>query len=145
MFENPRRGRQARNFTTNVPKILHLKSSSEQKFSENWRWVPLSGFHTVDSRFKKPNSGFLYTSGKPDSSSWITDSKPLDSGFHKKKLSRICNRLAQLGGHWSAEWKVEGSNSGQTNSHGLWKTGEIMLAVIWDLVSVKMMGGDGRR
>ena len=40
MFENPRRGSQARNFTTNVPKILDLKSSSEQNFSENWRWVP---------------------------------------------------------------------------------------------------------
>ena len=26
MFENPRRGRQARNVKTNVPKILHLKS-----------------------------------------------------------------------------------------------------------------------
>ena len=38
MFENPRRGRQARNFTTNVPKILVLKSSSEQKFS---RKLPL--------------------------------------------------------------------------------------------------------
>ena len=38
MFENPRTGRQARNFTTNVPKILDLKSSSrssEQIFSEN--------------------------------------------------------------------------------------------------------------
>ena len=34
MFENPRRGRQARNFTTNVPKILDLNSSSEQIFSE---------------------------------------------------------------------------------------------------------------
>ena len=32
-FENPRRGRQARNFTTNNPKILDLKSSSEQIFS----------------------------------------------------------------------------------------------------------------
>ena len=32
MFENPRRGRQARTFTTNVPKILDLKSSSEQIF-----------------------------------------------------------------------------------------------------------------
>ena len=42
MFENPRRGRQARNFTTNVPKILDLKSSSKQIFSENWRWVPVS-------------------------------------------------------------------------------------------------------
>ena len=40
MFENPRRGRRA-NFTTNVPKILDLKSSSEQIFSENCRWVPL--------------------------------------------------------------------------------------------------------
>ena len=34
MFENPRRGRQARNFAKNVPKILDLKSSSE-------RWVLL--------------------------------------------------------------------------------------------------------
>ena len=41
MFENPRRGRQARNFTQNVPKILDLKSSSEQIFFENSRWVPL--------------------------------------------------------------------------------------------------------
>ena len=41
MFENPRRDRQARNLTTHVPKILDLRSSSEQIFSENWRWVPL--------------------------------------------------------------------------------------------------------
>ena len=41
MLENPRRGRQARYFTTNVPKILHLKPSSEQIFAENCRWVPL--------------------------------------------------------------------------------------------------------
>ena len=34
MFENPRRGRQARNFTTNAPKILDRKSSSEQIFSQ---------------------------------------------------------------------------------------------------------------
>ena len=32
MFENPRRGRQARDFTTNAPKILDLKSSSKQIF-----------------------------------------------------------------------------------------------------------------
>ena len=38
MFENPRRGRQARNLTTNAPKILDLKSSSEQIFS---RKLPL--------------------------------------------------------------------------------------------------------
>ena len=38
MFENPRRGRQARNFATNVPKILVLKSSFERIFS---RKLPL--------------------------------------------------------------------------------------------------------
>ena len=38
MFENPRRGRKARNFTTNAPKVLDLKSSSEQIFS---RKLPL--------------------------------------------------------------------------------------------------------
>ena len=32
MFENPRRVKQARNFTKNVPKIVDLKSSSEQIF-----------------------------------------------------------------------------------------------------------------
>ena len=37
MFENPRRGRQA-NFTTNVPKILDLKSSSDPN---GYFWVPL--------------------------------------------------------------------------------------------------------
>ena len=41
-LENPRRGRQARNLTTNVPKILDLKSSSEQICSKNCRWVPLT-------------------------------------------------------------------------------------------------------
>ena len=40
-FENPRRGGQARNLTANVPKILDLKSSSEQIFSKNCRYVPL--------------------------------------------------------------------------------------------------------
>ena len=40
-FENPRRGMQARNLTKIVPKILDLKSSSEQIFSKNCRWVPL--------------------------------------------------------------------------------------------------------
>ena len=47
MFENPRRGRQAKNFTTNVPKIVVLKSSSEQIFS---RKLPLGA---PDEKFKK--------------------------------------------------------------------------------------------
>ena len=45
--ENPRRARQARNLTTNGPKIIDLKSSSEQIFSKNCRWVPLC--HTLSS------------------------------------------------------------------------------------------------
>ena len=56
MFQNPGRGRQARNFTTNVPKILDIKSSFEQTFSKNWRWVPLIiGENTSSSRY--PQSG----------------------------------------------------------------------------------------
>ena len=42
MFQNPTNGRPVGNFRTNVPKILDLKSSSAQIFSENWRWVPLT-------------------------------------------------------------------------------------------------------
>ena len=38
-FENPRRGRQARSVTTNVSKILDLKSSPEQICSKNCSWV----------------------------------------------------------------------------------------------------------
>ena len=52
MLENPRRGRQARNFTTNVPKILVLKSSSEQIFS---RKLPLGA--PVWHFFKRSISG----------------------------------------------------------------------------------------
>ena len=40
-------GRQARNFRTNVPKSLDLRSSSEQIFSENSRWVPLVVNHSI--------------------------------------------------------------------------------------------------
>ena len=42
MFENPRRGKQARNFTTKAPKILDLKSRLPNRyFPKNCRWVPL--------------------------------------------------------------------------------------------------------
>ena len=51
MFENPRRGRQARNFTTNVSKILDLKSSSGQiffrKLSLGAPEIPLAKLETV--------------------------------------------------------------------------------------------------
>ena len=49
MFENPRTGRQARNFTTNVPKILVLRSSSEQIFS---RKLPLGAPAKRDTFFR---------------------------------------------------------------------------------------------
>ena len=53
MFENPRRSRQAKHFTTNVPKILDLKSSFEQIFSENCRWVHLFQQRTCILREEK--------------------------------------------------------------------------------------------
>ena len=63
MFENPRRVRQARNFTTNVPKILVLKSSSEQIFSRKLPLgAPASGLHSLHSAqsFFYFSPGFRY-------------------------------------------------------------------------------------
>ena len=66
MFENPRRGRQARNFATNVPKILVLKSSSEQIFS---RKLPLgapdrrSVYGHVITKFSRMGSLPLFLTG----------------------------------------------------------------------------------
>ena len=53
MFENPRRGRQARNFTTNVPKILDPTSSSEQIF---FRKLSLGSPESWRARTKKVNT-----------------------------------------------------------------------------------------
>ena len=53
MFENPRRGREARNFKTKVPKILDIKLSTKQIFSENWRWVPMNGIPDSDRALPK--------------------------------------------------------------------------------------------
>ena len=44
---------QARNFTTNAPKILDRKSSSEPIFSENCRWVPLNCGKTLPNKLQK--------------------------------------------------------------------------------------------
>ena len=49
MFENPRRGRQARSFTTNVSKILDLKSSSEQIFFRKLSLSAPVGFRNLVS------------------------------------------------------------------------------------------------
>ena len=55
----PRRGRQARNFTTNALKILDLKSSSEQLFS---RKLPLGAPEKKNHLAALPNleHGLLY-------------------------------------------------------------------------------------
>ena len=75
MFENPRRGRQAKNFGKNVPKILDLKSSSEQIFSENCRWVPLKflematfGLTLIELLLYHPLHAFTCTSSLPTKS-----------------------------------------------------------------------------
>ena len=64
MFENPRRGRQARNFTTSGPKMLVLKLSSEQIFS---RKLPLGApdrnhqqKHHIFVRLELENSVLLH-------------------------------------------------------------------------------------
>ena len=58
MFEHPRRGRQARNFTTNAPKILDLKSSSEQIFSLK---LPLGAPDSSGAEFVSTISKFMKT------------------------------------------------------------------------------------
>ena len=50
MFENPRRGSQAKNFTTNVPKILDLKSSSEQIFFRKLSLGAPVAFWSIESK-----------------------------------------------------------------------------------------------
>ena len=52
MFENPRRGKQAKDFTTNVPKILDLKSSSEQIFFRKLSLgAPVSSSHNYKAPY----------------------------------------------------------------------------------------------
>ena len=84
MFENPRRGRQAKHFATNVPKILGLKSSSVQIFSENCRWVPLLRLVVQNNRdclSQQPGCNGYSTSPGEDSFrfSWNWNSKYVNS------------------------------------------------------------------
>ena len=84
MFENLRRGRQARNFTTNAPKILNLKSSSEQMFS---RKLPLGApgrcFLFPCTVFFFSPFGFLYSYCWPCRSwTWINDILSLSPEFY---------------------------------------------------------------
>ena len=87
MFENPRRGRQARNFTTNVPKILVLKSSSEQIFS---RKLPLGApeidFHSssTGAKRKREEGGYSLSTIRR----WC--SKFISKNSHKNDLGWNC-------------------------------------------------------
>ena len=61
MFENPKRGKQARNFITNVSKILDLKSSSEQIFFRKLSLGALSIYMHYTAVMLWP----LHEAGKP--------------------------------------------------------------------------------
>ena len=69
MFQNPRRGRQARNFTTNVPKILDLKSSSEKIFFQKLTLDALESIDISHVRFNTAQNStpreHCYRSKKP--------------------------------------------------------------------------------
>ena len=79
MFENPRRSRQARNFTTNVPKILELKSSSEQIF---FRKLSLGA---PDECYKRPiHKQFAQVSGLCG---------PQFQSYLPKRFTNLCRAL----------------------------------------------------
>ena len=65
MFENPRRGRQARNFTTNVPKILDLKRT------DIFRKLTLGAPVLIRFRLKVFVSVLLGISGKTQPSTFL--------------------------------------------------------------------------
>ena len=73
-FENPRRGRQARNLATKVPKILDLKSSFEQIFSKNCRWMPLTVMITQNVTLSNTKKGRIQKTTKFQS--WISANRP---------------------------------------------------------------------
>ena len=72
MFENPRRGRQVSNFTTNVPKILDLKSSSEQIF---FRKLSLGAPEDNSKTEKRKLYSFIKS---PKQNFWCVDEKYRD-------------------------------------------------------------------
>ena len=121
MSENPRRGRQARNFTTNVPKILDLKSSSEQIFFrklslgapawtrrtlQRWRNGPVNMGSVFDSLLlgsKRPNFQLVHCPCQPMGykpttrlglSTAIWKKKSLKE---KKQIEGRCHELSKLG------------------------------------------------
>ena len=96
MFENPRRSRQVRNFTTNVPKILDLKSSSEQIF---FRKLSL-GAPDVCLTKRRPErfcwsvrKRFIFPKGYPKVIPLTSVTvRWLDWKTYRKQLTETCNR-----------------------------------------------------
>ena len=91
MFENPRNGRQARNFTTNVPKILDLKSSSDQIFSENCRWVPLIYMLEIRGTSTRSSSIFFHPLDP-----WRQSLSKTGAFVHLSKLWQVNGAIRQL-------------------------------------------------
>ena len=72
MFENPRRSRQARNFTTNVPKILDLKSSSEKRLFRNLM-LTYGGVCRIIRHYQMYGTYFLLRRGEGRNPSKLSD------------------------------------------------------------------------
>ena len=111
MFENPRRGRQARNFTKNVPKIPDLKSSSEQIFSENWRWVPLSYGCKDQLLINKAILEEVRSKRRNLSTTWIDYKKAFDSVPHSwivksLELYKMCPTVTRFMRENIKSWKT---------------------------------------
>ena len=80
MFENPRKGRQARNLITNVPKILGLKSSSEQKIRK-LTWGAPDVLYTILCR-RDEAEHFSRNSNQTVKNHFLTDIDECDDGVH---------------------------------------------------------------
>ena len=86
-MENRGRGRQAGNFTTNVPKTLDLKSSSEQIFSENWRLVPLFIERYYDTKRDKVSYNYRIVNSSCDRPLTHLQSAEMQNLLRKKLLN----------------------------------------------------------
>ena len=93
MFENPRRSRQARNFTTKMfPKFYISNRLPKRYFSENCRWVPL-----LNSQFQNEIEGKLNLSCENEF--YLHEIKKSFSYFNMK---RLCTwNLALKRGLWA--------------------------------------------
>ena len=125
MFENPRRGRQARNVTTNAPKILDLKSPSEQIFS---RKLPLcapdksyldlhQSSHHIRPHLIQSNLS-VRTSGSITDSFQCSDKILIYIFFKKSSLIRTTDTRSHLGPRWICTGWIPSSLAGELSMQG---------------------------